>query len=193
VSHILKELGVEKKKYILQVTRFEPENHPLLTLQAFNILDTEFKCVLVGGANFRSPYLEQIENEERKNNKIVLPGFIYHKEKLEIILKHAYFYIHGNSVGGTNPALLQAMAAGRPVISLNCQFNRDTLGGHGYFYEKNIESLGEQIQYVFNNNEEAEKKAQTALERIKTVYTWEKVTNAYEELFTSITVNSSEK
>ena len=77
VSHVLSELGIEKKKYILQITRFEPENHPLLTLQAFNALDTEYKCVLVGGAQYRSHYLERIENEERQNQRIILPGFIY--------------------------------------------------------------------------------------------------------------------
>lgn len=191
VDHILSELGIERKKYILQVTRFEPENNPLLTLQAFNALETDFKCVLIGGAIFRSSYLRKIEDEENKNEKIIFPGFIYHKDKLNIIWQNAYCYIHGNLVGGTNPALLQAMAAGRPIIAIDCRFNRDTLNGHGYFFERNVENLCNQISYILQNQDEAEEKALNALNLIKTVYTWNKVTNEYEKLFLNIVNETS--
>lgn len=186
VSSVLKELGIKKNNYFLQVTRFEPENHPLLTLQAFHRVQTDNKCVIVGGANFRTSYLEKIENEKNKNKNIILPGFIYHKEKLSIVWQNCFCYIHGNSVGGTNPALLQAMAAGRPVIALNCRFNRNTLNGYGYFYERNKESLSSQITYLLKNQEEGEQFAKDALERVQTAYSWDKITEEYEDLFHKI-------
>lgn len=183
IDHIMSEFGLEQKKYILQVTRFEPENLPLLTLQAFNRSQSNLKCVLVGGANYPSQYLENIEKEEQNNSNIILPGFIYHKEKLNIIWQNAFCYIHGNSVGGTNPALLQAMATGRPVIALDCIFNREVLDTTGFFYQKTVQSLSEKIFYLEAHYKEAEEKALMALERVKEKYNWELVSDQYESLF----------
>jgi len=186
VDHILNEFGIERKKYLLQVTRFEPENYPLLTLQAFSLLQTAIKCVLVGGDNFRSLYLKKIENEKRKNENIILPGFIYNKEILEILWQNSFCYIHGNSVGGTNPALLQAMASGRPVIALDCVFNRETLNNHGFFYTSDLQSLIDQMHYVIHHPLEAEEKAKYALARSEKSYNWNYIADQYEKLFTII-------
>lgn len=184
VQKILKEYGLEKNKYFLQVTRFEPENHPLLTLQAFNSLNPkDLKCVIIGGANYESNYADRIEVEEAKNENIVLPGFIYNKEKLSIIWENALSYVHGNMVGGTNPALLQAMAAGRPVIALDCVFNREVLDNNGYFFNANIEGLTKSFKDFLKDRDNAEKFALKCVDRIKTVYTWEKVADQYEQLF----------
>jgi glycosyltransferase involved in cell wall biosynthesis len=187
VNPILDKLGISKNNYLLQVTRFEPENYPLLTLRAFNLIKSDCKCLLIGGANFRSLYLDKIENEGRKNKNIILPGFIYHKEHLEIISQNAFCYIHGNSVGGTNPALLQAMAAGRPVIALDCIFNRETLGENGFFYKRNEHDLSNKICYIFEHSQVAEGKAQKAIEIIRLKYNWDLITNQYESLFMKIT------
>ncbi len=183
---ILDELGVRKHKYILQITRFEPENYPLLTIKAFHLLQTDLKCVIIGGANYQSLYSRKIADEHKRNKNIVLPGFIYDKDKLETIWQNAYCYIHGNSVGGTNPALLQAMASGRPVIALDCIFNREVLSSYGYFYSPEEKSLLEQLNEVINNPVKAQRKTRGALERIKLKYDWDLVANQYEEMLTEI-------
>jgi glycosyltransferase involved in cell wall biosynthesis len=187
VTRVHNELGVAKHKYILQITRFEPENNPLLTLRAFKLLKADFKCVLVGGAQNRTNYLEQIEQEKRNDERIVLPGFIYNKEKLEIIWQNAFCYVHGNSVGGTNPALLQAMAAGRPVVALDCIFNRETLDNKGFFFKRDPQNLFERLKYIIDHEKEADELAGKALERIKTVYNWELISDQYEEMFLALT------
>jgi glycosyltransferase involved in cell wall biosynthesis len=186
VQRILNELGLEKNKYILQITRFEPENHPLLTLQSIEQLPVAFKCVLVGGSNYRSEYLEKIEEQEQKNKNIILPGYIYHKEKLDILWQNALCYIHGNSVGGTNPALLQAMAAGRPVIALDCSFNREVLGENGYFYFYSKKSLIEQILSILEAPGIAGKKAAGAIARVRDHYSWDKIADQYEVFFKNL-------
>lgn len=185
-NHILSSMGIEGNKYFLQITRFEPENNPLLTLKAFNSLQTDYKCVVIGGANYRTPYIEEVEAEKQKNSRIILPGFIYAKEKLDIIWQNASCYIHGNFVGGTNPALLQSMAAGRPVIALDCIFNREVLGTDGFYYERSLKSLADQMRFVIENRSIAEEKSVAAVERIKEKYNWELITDQYEELFKSI-------
>ena len=95
-------------EYFLQITRFEPDNNRLLTVKSFNRLKTDKKLVLIGGAPFASEYVQAIEKEQAGDN-VVLPGFCYDREILRDIWCNCYAYIHGNEVGGTNPALLQAM------------------------------------------------------------------------------------
>lgn len=185
VQEILNLYGIEKKRYFLQITRFEPENNPLLTLQAFNNVSSEMSIVLIGGASSKTEYSELIKQEASKNSAIILPGFIYDKKVLDVIWTNSFCYVHGNHIGGTNPALLQAMAAGRPVISRDCVFNREVLEDYGYFYERNIESLCEQIIYVEKHINEAEMKAKKAVEKIKKVYRWDIITEQYERLFLS--------
>jgi glycosyltransferase involved in cell wall biosynthesis len=185
-TEVLGLLRLTSKSYFLQVTRFEQENNPLLSLHAFNTLNTQKSFVLIGGSNRKTQYITMIKNEAITNNKIIFPGFIYDKNKLEIIWNNCFCYIHGNHCGGTNPALLQAMAAGRPVIARDCIFNREVLDGNGFFYDRNSASLVKAMNYVLQHISEAEKMARFALKRIKNVYRWDLITDQYEALFKSI-------
>jgi glycosyltransferase involved in cell wall biosynthesis len=93
----LSKLGLKRNEYFLQITRFEPENNPLLTIQAFKRLNTEKKLVVVGGNPYQSEYTKQIERES--GGRIILPGFIYDKELLKELWCFCYAYIHGNEAG----------------------------------------------------------------------------------------------
>lgn len=185
-KEVLMEMGLPKQGYFLQITRFEPENNPLLSLKAFNSCSTEMKMVLVGGTNYRTGYIQKIKGEARKNPNIILPGFIYDQRKRDILWNNCFCYIHGNYLGGTNPALLQAMAAGRPVIALDCMFNREVLDTCGFFFARDTNSLRSQMQYVAEHRTDAEQKAKAAFERMKHLYNWDLVTNQYESLFCTI-------
>ena len=186
IDEILSSYGIQNKKYILQITRFEPENNPLLTIQAFNGSKTDLTLFLIGGVLSPTKYADLMLTEALKNPAVKLPGFIYDKKLLDIIWTHSFCYIHGNHIGGTNPALLQAMAAGRPIVSRDCIFNREVLEDNGYFYERNANSLCEQIKLIEEDYSGAEKKATLALEKVKKVYTWESVTDQYEKMFNSL-------
>lgn len=190
---ILSQMGLTRRKYFLQITRFEPENNPLISLKVFNNYSIAMKMVLVGGANYKTQYLKYIEAESSKNPNIFLPGFIYDQKKLDIIWRNCYCYIHGNYIGGTNPALLQAMAAGRPIIALDCVFNRELLDVNGFYYKREEQSLFDQISYVLDHDSEAEEKARSTLERVKKHYNWDLVASQYEGLFNSITSISAMK
>jgi glycosyltransferase involved in cell wall biosynthesis len=183
---VLAKMGIDRKRYFLQITRFEPENNPDISLKAFNNCSPEMKMVLIGGVKSRTQYLQNIEIETVKNSNIVLPGFIYDRKQLDIIWTNCFCYIHGNFLGGTNPALLQAMASGRPVVAVDCVFNREVLDGQGFFYNRDVQSLREQMRYIMNHVPEAEKMAHGALERVKMNYNWDLVASKYEELFKSI-------
>ena len=182
---LIERFGLSPGEYFLQITRFEPENNPLLTVQAYNQLDTDKKLVLVGGVKYESDYSERIKDEA--SDGVVMPGFIYDADLLTELWCNSYAYIHGNEVGGTNPALLQSMAHGTFVISVDVPYNREVLGEGGVFYDKNRDSLHEKMRWSLENTSNLGAYKEQALERIEERYTWDGITDKYEALFKELT------
>jgi len=169
----------------LQITRFEPENNPLLTIQAFNLIKNkypDFKLVLVGGVTYSSKYSKEIY--EFKSEQVILPGYIYDEYILTELRANCKAYIHGNQVGGTNPALLEAMGDGAFVIARDIHFNREVLENNGIYYGRNITDLAEKMNYTIKNNLIDQK--QSAQLRISKYYNWVRITNEYSKLFKRI-------
>ena len=178
---LLEGLGLRPGEYFLQVTRFEPENNPLLTIEAYKRLHTDKKLVLVGDIPYESDYSRQIK--ELSAEDILLPGAIYEKHLLREIWCNCYAYVHGNEVGGTNPALLQAMASNCFTIAIDVSFSRDTLQDGGIYYKKNDAALAKQMQWALDHSTDLDEYRQRALVRIRENYSWETVTDGYEKLF----------
>ncbi|MDD2898589.1 MAG: DUF1972 domain-containing protein [Desulfuromonadaceae bacterium] len=184
---LLEALGIKSGEYFLQVTRFEPENNPLLTVQAFKQLNTNKKLVIVGGVPYESNYSRKIAEEAAGHPYIVLPGTIYEKELLNEIWCNCHAYIHGNEVGGTNPALLQTMASGCFTIAIDVSFSRDVLADAGIFFAKNVLSLSKQMQWTLEHGLELSDYKEKAVQRVLQNYSWDKVTDDYETLFHGMT------
>jgi len=185
-SDLLQKFGVEPGQYFLQVTRFEPENNPLLTIQAFKTANTGKKLVVVGGVPYESEYSRQIEAEANEN--VILPGFLYEKDQLNELWCNCLAYIHGNEVGGTNPALLQTMGAGCFTIAVDVPFSHDVLQDCGIYYNKSIESLSLKMTWAAENKDNLTEYKERAVKRIQSQYTWDKVADGYEELFWQLLV-----
>lgn len=183
-SVLLKKYGLESNNYFLQITRFEPENNPLLSLQAFENLDTEKKLVFVGGSKYPTPYSEQLSNSTDPRVKLI--GFIYDKDTLRELRCNAFAYIHGNEVGGTNPALLEAMAAGCFVVSRDVPFNREVLQDAGVYFHKSPEDLRKKLVWTLDHKLEVQEMARKGKDIITKTYNWESVVDSYENLFENI-------
>ncbi len=177
----LGKMGLEPFKYFLQITRFEPENYPLLTIQAYNKLHTDKKLVLVGGNPYPNGYTRAIE--QAANGNVILPGSIYDRKILRELWCNCYAYIHGNSVGGTNPALLQTMASGCFTLANDISFNRDVLAECGLFYKPDAASLAAKMQWALENESQLDIYRIKAQKRVQTHYTWDKIAAQYEGLF----------
>ncbi len=177
----LKQFGLEKNGYFLQVTRFEPENNPLLTMRAFKKLKTDKKLVLIGGARYESEYSREMKREAGEG--IILPGPIYDREILDEIWCNCFAYVHGNEVGGTNPALLQTMANGCFTIAIDVSFSRDVLGKCGIFFDKDAGDLADKMQWAVDNSQLLGDYKKHATERIEKEYSWDSVAKDYERLF----------
>jgi glycosyltransferase involved in cell wall biosynthesis len=181
IPALLDSLGISPGEYFLQVTRFEPENNPLLTIQAFKRLNTTKKLVVVGGVPYDSPYSRAIAAEA--DERVILPGYVYGRDLLNELWCNCFAYVHGNEVGGTNPALLQTMASGCFTIAIDVPFSHDVLLDAGIYFEKSQEDLAARMQWALDHAEELIYFKVKAVERIMAQYSWDLVTDEYEALF----------
>jgi len=181
---LLERFGLKPGGYFLQITRFEPENNPLLTIQAYRRLKTDKKLVIVGGAPYKSQYCDQVLAEAGED--VILPGYIYDREVLDELWGNCHAYIHGNEVGGTNPALLQTMASGCFTIAIDVPFSHDVLRDCGIFYQKTTEDLSSKMGWTLEHAEELGGYKVKAVERIKEFYNWDRVTDGYERVFAEV-------
>ena len=176
------QLGLERGKYFLYVSRMEPENNGLLVRESFEAVATPLKLALIGDAPYASDYIARVR--DTKDPRIVMPGSIYGQGYRELG-SHCFAYIHATEVGGTHPALIEAMGRGALVIYLNTTENAEVACGAGIPFEAG--NLPEKLRQVLAmSEEEREDWRGRALRRVQERYSWDAVTDAYEELFTRI-------
>ncbi len=118
-------LALEPGRYILYVSRLEPENNALLVRQAFEHVNTTYKLVLVGDAPYAENYINEVKNTT--DERIVMPGAIY-GEGYRQLQSHCAAYVQATEVGGTHPALIEAMGRGALVLYLDTPENREVAG-----------------------------------------------------------------
>lgn len=172
-------LGLEPQDYFLYVTRFEPENNPLLVRQAFEQVETTKKLALIGDAPYAKDYIAQVR--ATNDPRILIPGAIY-GEGYKILQSHCFAYIHATEVGGTHPALIEAMGRGALILYLRTAENEEVAGGVGIPFTPDTlpQAIREALQ--LNGEQLAERRA-LSLQRVRERYSWEVVTDQYEALF----------
>ena len=184
----LQTLGLEPQQYFLYVSRMEPENNALLVVKAFEKVQTRKKLLMVGSAPYASEYIRKIQSTE--DSRILFPGGIYGDGYREL-KSHAFGYIHATEVGGTHPALIEAMGAGLCVLYLDTPENREVAGDAGIPFSNSADSLAEKMKEVLENSALRADCERRALERVRERYRWEDVTAQYEHLFSDLTGKGS--
>jgi len=175
-------LGLKPKDYFLYVTRFEPENNPLLVRESFEQIQTDHQLALIGDAPYAKEYIAKVR--DTKDPRIHIPGAIY-GDGYRVLQSHCLAYIHATEVGGTHPALIEAMGRGALILYLKTPENTEVAGGIGIGFEAH--SLPQAIQQVLAMREsERDQLRKAALERVRERYSWDVVTNQYEALFRSL-------
>jgi glycosyltransferase involved in cell wall biosynthesis len=175
-------LKVTPKGYVLYVSRFDPENNALLVRQAFERIKTDMKLVMLGDAPFAKEYIQEVM--DTSDARIFFPGAIYGKGYRELQC-HAYIYIQATEVGGTHPALVEAMGYGNCIIANDVPEHREVLGYAGLYYDGTREGLVKRLQEVLDHPSmvlEYRKRIQERSGR----YSWEQVVKDYENLFLSL-------
>lgn len=178
---ILDEYGVKSGEYHLVVSRLEPENNVETIIRGYMMAKTD-KPLLVVGNLLSTPYVSQIQ-ELAKNSNIRFVGGVYDPTKLKALRIHASSYLHGHSVGGTNPSLLEALGAGNIVIGHDNIFNREVTDNR-MFYFSNPEECAKAIETVDNlTSEQMNHYSELAKDRIKNYYYWDRIADEYASMF----------
>jgi glycosyltransferase involved in cell wall biosynthesis len=178
---ILNEYNLKPDEYFLVASRLEPENNADLTVKAINIVKTDKKLVIAGGANYKSRFIRDLMSTD--DSRIIFLGPVYKKGHIKELHCNCFAYIHGNEVGGTNPALLKALGYGNVVLALDVPYNSEVIKDAGILYEKSVSDLAGKIQYLVDHPEVRKGYRSKAIQRIREDYTWEKIADQYEQLF----------
>ncbi len=175
----LSKLGLAADGYFLYVSRMEPENNALLVREAFEKIATPLKLALIGDAPYADEYIQRVR--DTRDPRIVIPGAIYGSGYHELE-SHCFAYIHATEVGGTHPALIEAMGRGALVLYLNTPENAEVAGDAGIPFESNelVDKL--KLLAAMPYSERAEW-GRRAMERVAARYSWDAVTGQYEDLF----------
>jgi glycosyltransferase involved in cell wall biosynthesis len=180
----LSRFGLEPHRYILFVGRLVPENCAHHLTEAFRSLNTDLKCVIVGDAPYAERYISSLKERASSDPRIVFTGYVFGKGYYELG-SNAYIFVETSGVGGTHPALIEAMAFGNCVVVHNTPENLETIVDAGFAYDGTIgaESLYTMLQHLLDNPALVEKYRHLAQWHAQTHYSWEAVTDAYERLF----------
>jgi glycosyltransferase involved in cell wall biosynthesis len=177
---VLHELGLEPRRYVLYVARFEQENNPELVIEAFRRVETAFRLVLVGSATYAAGLARRLEELAARDPRVLLAGPRYGESYAEL-QSHAACYVQASEVGGTHPALVEAMGYGGRVVVNDIPEHREVVGDAALVYEfNNAASLAGKIQEMLDDASLAERSQAVARERVRTLYDWERVAHAYE-------------
>ena len=181
-ADVLAKLGLEAGSYFLYVSRMEPENHPLEVREAFEQVETPMKLALIGDAPYAPEYIRRVRNTT--DPRIVMPGGIFGQGYHELG-SHCFAYIHATEVGGTHPALIEAMGRGALVLYRNTPENAEVAGDAGIPFEP--ATLVSTIREVLAMPEpERLRYRHSAMTRVRNHYSWDAVTTAYEKLLSSM-------
>lgn len=179
-TELLSEWALAPQSYYLLVCRLERENHILEILQAFQRSKSPRELIVIGNHNAKTRYVKQILRV--RDPRIRMIGTVYDQTKLTALRSHAYAYMHGHSVGGTNPSLLEAMGCGNLVFAHDNPFNRETLSNAGIFFRaaddltQAIDDVERRPQIGLDELREAAKR------RARVKYRWDGVIEQYAEL-----------
>ena len=181
-TEALDALGLERRRYFLYVSRMEPENHALAVREAFERVATPMKLALVGDAPYADDYIRRVR--DTRDPRIVIPGAIYGQGYRELG-SHCFAYIHATEVGGTHPALIEAMGRGALVLYRNTPENDEVAGGAGIPFEP--DELASKIELTLAMPEEhRDLLRRKAMERVRERYSWDAVTDQYERLLKAL-------
>ncbi|MDR7483326.1 MAG: DUF1972 domain-containing protein [Armatimonadota bacterium] len=178
---VLEEYGLEADGYFLVVCRIEPENNVDLIVRAFEGVETNKRLVVVGGVNYRSRYLRQLQ--ATRDSRVIFTGPVYEPGHVDALLQQSFAYVDGHEVGGTSPGLIRAMGCGACVLVLNRPFNAEVVAEAGLLWEKSETDLREKMRRVLAHPGEAKRYGALALERVKRHYSWDASADAHERLF----------
>jgi glycosyltransferase involved in cell wall biosynthesis len=177
---VVEQYGLERGNYYLIASRLVPENNAALIVEGFKKAATRRVLAIAGDANYRAKFIEDLK--ATAGDRVRFLGHVGSIEHVKELHCGAYAYIHGHMMGGTNPALLKALGFGNCILAHDNPFNAEVIGGAGLLF-KDEDDLARKIELIETQPQVAEDLRRRAPDRIRARYTWDHITDQYEELF----------
>ncbi|MDV8023638.1 glycosyltransferase [Rhodococcus sp. IEGM 1330] len=177
--------GLGRRKYVLMVARFVPENTITPFLDAVENLSERWEVVIVGSSGYGGEFDHRVAALAAEKPNVRWYGHLSDDDKLFSLWENAGAYFHGHSVGGTNPALVQAMACGAPVVARDTVYNREVLAEGALFVDPTPQSIAAGLEILLNDSELQQRFSAISTQRAHDHYTWERVCVDYDRALRS--------
>lgn len=191
-SDKLAELGVEPGRFHVVVARFEPENHVDLMIEGYLASGSELPLVVVGSTPYSSDHDARIQELAARSENVHLVGGVWDQDLLDQLYANSLTYLHGHSVGGTNPSLLRAMGAGAHVIAYDVVFNREVAGPDAD-YASDAAGIAAAIRSAEADAESTMASGRALQQRAREKYSWDTVARQYTDLCRSMASGGSQR
>ncbi|MFN2202892.1 MAG: DUF1972 domain-containing protein [Caldilineaceae bacterium] len=178
IGHIT-DNGLIPRGYYLVVCRLEPENHVREIVEGFIRSDSRRFLIIVGDHATGTAYVSSLL--KAANDRVIFFGSLYDQEMLTALRFHCLAYIHGHSVGGTNPSLLESMACGTYIIAHDNVFNREVTAGLCAYFT-NAADLERVVRRIDKNGPPCNVGA-ALINRVESHYNWDRIADVYRVLF----------
>lgn len=173
-------LGLTPGDYLTLICRSIPENSILELVQGFSARPRGVRLVVLG------KYEPEVDPYHRAvlaaaSDEVVFPGSIYDPDQVAALRYHSRMYLHGHTVGGTNPSLVEAMAAGNPVLAHDNAYNR-WVAGEGAVYFSSAAEVSSRLDEMLNDDPRLSQLSRASRSRHGAEFTWEHIAAQYETL-----------
>lgn len=177
----LGELDLKPGGYHLVVARLEPENHVDVIVRGYLRSNATLPLVVVGSVPYPSEHEKSVQDLAAHDRRVRMLGGVWDQSLLNSLYAGSASYLHGHSVGGTNPSLLRAMGAAAPVIAWDVTFNREVLAEAGRFFST-PDDLAALIEEVEAGPDATLARGEAGRRRATERYRWDDVALGYERL-----------
>jgi glycosyltransferase involved in cell wall biosynthesis len=176
-ENLLKEYNLEKNQYYLLMARMEPENNIEMILDGYTMTQSGTRFVVIGNTSNR--YGKSLKAKYKSDSRIMFLGALFNEIKVQTLTAYCKLYFHGHSVGGTNPSLLDAMAAKTPIAIHNNVYNEAIIKGNALRFN----DANDVLNIIHSNHLPDDIQIEDNYVKIASEFTWEKIVNQYEHYF----------
>lgn len=174
----VEESGLVPGRYAMIVCRPIPENSVLEIVQAWSSAERGMPLVVVGPYGDEDPY--HVAVRAAASDEVLFPGAIFEPERLQSLRFHSALYLHGHTVGGTNPSLVEAMAAGNAVIAHDNPYNTWVAGPDNAYFT-GAGDLAGLLDDVLSDDTRRRRMGAASRDRFRAEFTWSKIGSEYEQ------------
>jgi glycosyltransferase involved in cell wall biosynthesis len=171
---------LQPERYVLYVSRLEPENNPELVLRSWRKVKTDWPLVMVGDNRYDAAYEKSLH--DLADSRVVFTGAVY-GDGYWALQKYAGVFVFACEVGGVHPALIESMAAQNATLYLGTPENDETAGDAGLRYAKSEDDLAQKLQSLLDDDASRREWGLRARQRAEAQFAWDAVSRKYERLF----------